>query len=212
MNFGDLQHALRNLLQRGMRNPMGQRMQGLRDLLQQLRQQRRQTLDQLQPLVRLRRHQEAARRDPEHGARHHRPPPRRGQRRADRRAASAAGPDRRGSFAGQQRQSQSGQSAGSSSRPAGGQQQRAARRLGRDAQSSPDAQEHRRTQEALPREPARGRRRPHEGAPELRVHGPGGAAQVPRADGDAEEGHDGDLLQGHVRPDRRTCRPKTWRA
>ena len=45
MNFGDLQHALRNLLQRGMRNPMGQRMQGLRDLLQQLRQQRRQTLD-----------------------------------------------------------------------------------------------------------------------------------------------------------------------
>ncbi|MGI8549663.1 MAG: VWA domain-containing protein, partial [Dehalococcoidia bacterium] len=45
MNFGDLQHALRNLLQRGMRDPMGQRMQGLRDLLQQLRQQRRQTLD-----------------------------------------------------------------------------------------------------------------------------------------------------------------------
>ncbi|MEX1193510.1 MAG: VWA domain-containing protein [Dehalococcoidia bacterium] len=46
MNFGDLQHALRNLMQRGMRNPMGQRMQGLRDLLQQLRQQRRQKLDQ----------------------------------------------------------------------------------------------------------------------------------------------------------------------
>lgn len=45
MNFGDLQHALRNLLQRGMRNPLGQRMQGLRDILQQLRQQRRQTLD-----------------------------------------------------------------------------------------------------------------------------------------------------------------------
>jgi uncharacterized protein with von Willebrand factor type A (vWA) domain len=45
MNFGDLQHALRNLLQRGMRNPMGQRMQGLRDLMQQLRQQRRQQLD-----------------------------------------------------------------------------------------------------------------------------------------------------------------------
>src|SRR6266540_1091248 len=34
LNFGDLQHALRNLLQRGMR-----------DLLEQLRQQRRQTLD-----------------------------------------------------------------------------------------------------------------------------------------------------------------------
>ena len=46
MNFGDLQHALRNLLQRGMRNPMGQRMDGLRDLLQQLRQKRRSTLDQ----------------------------------------------------------------------------------------------------------------------------------------------------------------------
>ncbi len=46
MNFGDLQHALRNLLQRGMRNPMGQRMDGLRDLLQRLRQQRRATLDQ----------------------------------------------------------------------------------------------------------------------------------------------------------------------
>ena len=45
MNFGDLQHALRNLLQRGMRNPMGQRMQGLRDLLQQLRQKRRSQLD-----------------------------------------------------------------------------------------------------------------------------------------------------------------------
>ncbi len=45
MNFGDLQHALRNLLQRGLRNPLGQRMQGLRDLLQQLRQRRRQMLD-----------------------------------------------------------------------------------------------------------------------------------------------------------------------
>ncbi|MBE7518809.1 MAG: VWA domain-containing protein [Thermoflexaceae bacterium] len=45
MNFGDLQHALRNMLQRGMRNPNGQRLQGLRDLLQQLRQQRRQQLD-----------------------------------------------------------------------------------------------------------------------------------------------------------------------
>jgi uncharacterized protein with von Willebrand factor type A (vWA) domain len=46
MNFGDLQHALRNLMQRGMRTPQGGRMQGLRDLLQQLRQQRRQRLDQ----------------------------------------------------------------------------------------------------------------------------------------------------------------------
>src|SRR3990172_25719 len=45
MNFGDLQHAMRNLLQRGMRNSQGNRLQGLRDLLQQLRQQRRSTLD-----------------------------------------------------------------------------------------------------------------------------------------------------------------------
>jgi uncharacterized protein with von Willebrand factor type A (vWA) domain len=45
MNFGDLQHALRNLMQRGMRDQMGDRTQGLRDLLQQLRQQRRQNLD-----------------------------------------------------------------------------------------------------------------------------------------------------------------------
>ncbi len=45
MNFGDLQHALRNLLQRGVRNSNGDRTQGLRDLLQQLRQQRRQQLD-----------------------------------------------------------------------------------------------------------------------------------------------------------------------
>ena len=46
MNFGDLQHALRNLMQRGMRTPQQGRMQGLRDLLQQLRQQRRERLDQ----------------------------------------------------------------------------------------------------------------------------------------------------------------------
>ncbi|MGE3961664.1 MAG: VWA domain-containing protein [Dehalococcoidia bacterium] len=46
MNFGDLQHALRNLMQRGMRSPQGDRMQGLRDLLQRLRQMRRQRLDQ----------------------------------------------------------------------------------------------------------------------------------------------------------------------
>ena len=45
MNFGDLQHALRNLMQRGMRSPEGMRRQGLRDLLQRLRQQRRQALD-----------------------------------------------------------------------------------------------------------------------------------------------------------------------
>jgi uncharacterized protein with von Willebrand factor type A (vWA) domain len=46
MNFGDLQHALRNLMQRGMRGPQGMRTPGLRDLLHQLRQQRRERLDQ----------------------------------------------------------------------------------------------------------------------------------------------------------------------
>ena len=46
MNFGDLQHALRNMMQRGMRDADGNRMPGLRDLLQQLRQQRGQRLDQ----------------------------------------------------------------------------------------------------------------------------------------------------------------------
>jgi uncharacterized protein with von Willebrand factor type A (vWA) domain len=46
MNFGDLQHALRNLMQRGMQRQGGGRMQGLRDLLHQLRQQRRERLDQ----------------------------------------------------------------------------------------------------------------------------------------------------------------------
>jgi len=45
LDFGDLQHALRNLLQRGMHDPLGQRLQGLRQLLQHLRQQRRQMLD-----------------------------------------------------------------------------------------------------------------------------------------------------------------------
>ena len=46
MNFGDLQHALRNLMQRGMHGPQGMRTPGLRDLLHQLRQQRRERLDQ----------------------------------------------------------------------------------------------------------------------------------------------------------------------
>ena len=45
MNFGDLQQALRSMLQRGVRSPDGDRSDGLRDLLQQLRQQRREALD-----------------------------------------------------------------------------------------------------------------------------------------------------------------------
>ena len=45
MNFGDFQHALRNLMQRGMQGPGNSRIPGLRDLLHQLRQQRRERLD-----------------------------------------------------------------------------------------------------------------------------------------------------------------------
>jgi len=45
MSFGDLQHALRNMMQRGMQTPQEGQTQGLRDLLQQLRQQRRERLD-----------------------------------------------------------------------------------------------------------------------------------------------------------------------
>ena len=45
MNFGDLQQALRSMMQRGVRSPDGERSDGLRDLLQRLRQQRREALD-----------------------------------------------------------------------------------------------------------------------------------------------------------------------
>ena len=45
LSFGDLQQALRNMMQRGIRTPDGDRTDGLRDLLQQLRQQRRQQLE-----------------------------------------------------------------------------------------------------------------------------------------------------------------------
>ncbi len=45
LNFGDLQQALRSMLQRGVRSPNGDRSDGLRDLLQRLRQQRREALD-----------------------------------------------------------------------------------------------------------------------------------------------------------------------
>lgn len=46
LNFGDLQQALRNLMQRGIQQGPGQeRSPGLRDLLQRLRQQRRENLE-----------------------------------------------------------------------------------------------------------------------------------------------------------------------
>ena len=45
LSFGDLQQALRNMMQRGIRTPDGDRTDGMRDLLQRLRQQRRQQLE-----------------------------------------------------------------------------------------------------------------------------------------------------------------------
>ena len=45
LSFGDLQQALRNMMQRGVRTPDGDRTDGMRDLLQRLRQQRRQQLE-----------------------------------------------------------------------------------------------------------------------------------------------------------------------
>ena len=45
LSFGDLQQALRNMMQRGIRTPDGDRTDGMRDLLQRLRQERRQQLE-----------------------------------------------------------------------------------------------------------------------------------------------------------------------
>ncbi len=45
LNFGDLQQALRNLLERGLQGRPGQRVGGLQELLRRLRQRRRQMLD-----------------------------------------------------------------------------------------------------------------------------------------------------------------------
>ena len=45
LSFGDLQQALRNMMQRGIRTPDGDRTDGMRDLLQRLRQQRREQLE-----------------------------------------------------------------------------------------------------------------------------------------------------------------------
>ena len=42
---GDLQRALRNLLQRGMENGRGERMEGLRDLMERLKGRRQQDLE-----------------------------------------------------------------------------------------------------------------------------------------------------------------------
>ena len=46
MEYGDLRWAMRNLMSRGMEIPQGGSMQGLRDMLKQLRDQKRQRLEQ----------------------------------------------------------------------------------------------------------------------------------------------------------------------
>jgi uncharacterized protein with von Willebrand factor type A (vWA) domain len=46
MEYGDLRWAMRNLMSRGMQMPQGGYMQGLRDMLKQLRDQKRQRLEQ----------------------------------------------------------------------------------------------------------------------------------------------------------------------
>ena len=46
MEYGDLRWAMRNLMSRGMQIPQGGYMQGLRDMLKQLRDKKRQRLEQ----------------------------------------------------------------------------------------------------------------------------------------------------------------------
>ena len=123
MNFGDLQHALRNLMQRGMRDPNNQRMQGLRDLLQQLRQQRRQQLDKfnlssvfddikkkLEEIVNLEQNTLDRRLDEVNGQ-----PGDQGQQGGEQQPGGDQGP--------QDGQSQQGQQASQQGQPQGGQQQ-----------------------------------------------------------------------------------------
>src|SRR4029453_18951013 len=45
MEYGDLRWAMRNLMSRGMRMPQGGYMQGLRDMLKQLREQKKKRLE-----------------------------------------------------------------------------------------------------------------------------------------------------------------------
>src|SRR5947208_1355432 len=45
MSYGNLADALRMMLRQGIRTPRGQRLQGIQDLLEQLRQRKRQQLD-----------------------------------------------------------------------------------------------------------------------------------------------------------------------
>ncbi|MGK2964867.1 MAG: vWA domain-containing protein [Tepidiformaceae bacterium] len=159
MNFGDLQHALRNLMQRGMREPDGQRMQGLRDLLQQLRQQRRQQLDkfnlgsifddlrkQLDEILNLesgtldRRLQEAGGQRREQGQDGQ---PQAGQqgRQGEQGDGSESGESGEGQESGGEQAGQDGQQGGRQQRPRAGQQPGGQQPGGQQGQRSPGGQQ-----------------------------------------------------------------------
>ena len=203
MNFGDLQHALRNLhAARHAQPARATALQGLRDLLQQLRQQRRQNLDQFQPLVRLSRTSRIASRDPRERAQHPRRAPRRraGRPAGRRRAGEGRGRQERSEGGEGQRRSrrsqQSGQQGGQQVRRRARQQAAGQRRQPQGSESSRVASSRRRRRqtssprcckniverkrnflEGLPHGPPG----PDEGAAELRVHGPGGAGTSSRS-------------------------------
>ena len=68
IEFGDLRWAMRNLVSRGMQIPQGGYLQGLRDMLKEVRDRKRGTPAALRPLRHLRRLPGTARRDSRHGA------------------------------------------------------------------------------------------------------------------------------------------------
>ena len=66
---GDLNAALRRMMQSGFQDRNGERVQGIREMLEKLRRKRRDELEQLRPRRRLRRHRPGAARRRRHGAR-----------------------------------------------------------------------------------------------------------------------------------------------
>ena len=60
MEYGDLRWAMRNLMSRGMQMPQGGYMQGLRDMLKQLRDRKTPAPRAVRPLQHLRRLQASA--------------------------------------------------------------------------------------------------------------------------------------------------------
>ena len=66
---GDLNAALRRMMQQGFQDRNGEQLMGMREMLEKLRERRREELEQLRPRRRLRRHRRAARRGRRPGAR-----------------------------------------------------------------------------------------------------------------------------------------------